>query len=99
VVRCDWLSIFGSFITCDLFGDAVQFPAHAFDLAQRLSPLCIVQLRNGFTHAAAGPVQNGRRRLQCLRQCSGLCCCRTRPLPLSLQKQLRLGEDALANHG
>jgi hypothetical protein len=85
-VRCDWLNIFGSLSGGDLFGDAVQLLAHAFDLAQHLSPLLVVHLRYGFPHPASGPEQNGRRRRQFLRQRRGLRGRRRRPLPLRLEK-------------
>jgi hypothetical protein len=76
----------------------VEFAARTLDLALRLLLLCGIHLRQSFGEPAAGTPQNGKRHLQIAlhlfhrrRFCE-------RRLPLRFQKQLRLGENAFANH-
>jgi hypothetical protein len=89
--------MFGFPFLSDAPRHALQFPARAFDLPLRLFLLRIVHLRQSFREPPAGAAQNGGRHLQVAldsgRSRSGRCL-----LPLRLQKQFRLGEDALADH-
>ena len=75
----------------------VQFPARALDLVLRLFLLPAIHLRQGFAEPPAGAPQDGKRHLQVAFESSrgrlgG------RRLPLRFQKQLRLGQDAFADH-
>jgi hypothetical protein len=82
----------------DSFRHPVQFTARAFDGVLCLLLLRRGHLRQGVGEPAAGTTQNGQRHLQIasdLSECGRL---RRLRLPLRFQKQLRLGENALANH-
>jgi hypothetical protein len=76
----------------------VQFPAGTLDLALRLLLLRGVHLRQGFSESAAGAAQNRKRHLQIALDLFGRGGLRRLRLPLSFQKQFRLGENALANY-
>src|SRR5688572_19343558 len=93
VVRCDWLSIFFSHLP----GYPVEFVARSFNSPQRLSSLLIVHLGCGVCKPPRRPPQNRDRGVEFPLQRGSLRFSRRRRLPLRLQKQLRLGEDALAN--
>jgi hypothetical protein len=75
----------------------VDFSARAFDLAPRLCLSPGIHLRQGFGEPPAGATQDGNRHLQVMLECD-----RGRPgsrrRPLRFQKQLRLGQDALAHY-
>jgi hypothetical protein len=82
----------------DSFRHPVQFPARAFDRALRLLLLCDVHFRQRLGEPPVGPMQNGERHFQIalhLFEGRGLHYGR---LPLRLQKQFRLGENALASY-
>jgi hypothetical protein len=72
------------------FGDALEFPARAFDLRLCVLLLFARHLRYGFGQAPSGPAQNRRSRLQFTLQHGSLRGGRRRRLPLRLQKQLGL---------
>lgn len=55
-------------------------------------------LRESFRQPPAGAAQNGRGHLQIALQADRLAASSRRNLPLGFEKQLRLGEDALAGH-
>ena len=77
----------------------IERAARGFDLALRLFPLPAVHLRHGLGQAPAGALDQGHRLVQVALECVGVSCERRRwRLPLRFQKQLRLGQDALAGH-
>jgi hypothetical protein len=83
----------------DPFRHPIQFPAGALDLALRLLLLCGVHLRQSFVEPAPGTSQNGKCHLQIAPDLFGRGgLFHLRLLPLRFQKQLRFGENALANH-
>jgi len=75
----------------------VQFPARDFDLTLGLFLLPAIHLRQGCGEPPAGAMQDGHRHLQFAIQ-SRRGRLGGRRLPLRLQKQFRLGQDALADH-
>jgi hypothetical protein len=75
----------------------LQFPARAFDPTLRLFLLPAIHLRQSCGEPPAGAMQDGQRHFQFAIQgrrgrLGG------RRLPLRLQKQFRLGQDAFADH-
>ena len=89
--------MFGFLFLCDARRHPVQFPARAFDLTLRLFLLPAIHLRQGCGEPPAGAMQDGHRHFQFAIQSR---CGRPggRRLPLRFQKQLRLGQDAFADH-
>jgi len=80
----------------DALRHPAEFPPRAVDLAPRLFLLWAIHFRQGFGEPPAGTTQDGNRHLQiALEFARGLFL--GRRLPLRFQKQLRLGQDALAN--
>jgi hypothetical protein len=78
------------------FRHPVQFAARAFDLASDLLLLRAVHLRQDRRQPPAGAPQNGHRHLQIALHLFHRRGLTGRRLPLRLQKQLRLGQNALA---
>jgi hypothetical protein len=90
--------MFGFLFLSDSFRHPGKFPPCAFDLALRLFLLGSGHLRHGLGEPPAGAMQDGQRHLQIaldLLDRRRLC---RRCLPLRLQKQLRLRQNALADH-
>ena len=87
----------GFLFLCHARRHPLQLPARAFDLTLCLFLLPAVHLRQGFAEPPAGAMQNGHRHLQLAIQ-SRRGRLGGRRLPLRLQKQFRLGQDALADH-
>ena len=80
----------------DALRHPAEFPPRAVDLAPRLFLLWAIHFRQGFGEPPAGTTQDGNRHLQiALEFARGLFL--GQRLPLRFQKQLRLGQDALAN--
>src|SRR5450756_2293069 len=97
-VRCAWLSMFRFLLLFDSRHHPVEFPARVFDLALRLFLLRASHLRQGFGEPPAGTTQDGKRHIQIALHLFDRRRLGCRWLPLRLQKQFRLGENALANH-
>jgi hypothetical protein len=76
----------------------IERPAGGFDLALRLFPLPAVHLRHGLGQPPASALEAGNGQFQVALECGGMGCERRWRLPLRFQKQLRLGQDALAGH-
>src|ERR1017187_9161567 len=97
-VLCASLSMFGCLLLSHSFRHPRQFPPRAFDPALRLLLLRAVHLPHRLGEPPVGAMQDGRRQLQIARHLleGGRLGCRR--LPLCFQKQLWLGQYALAGH-
>jgi hypothetical protein len=81
----------------DSLAHSIQFAARALDGVLRLLLLAGIHSGQGFGELLAYAAQNGQRHLQIAHHLFGYWCDCRRCLALCFQKQLRLGEDAVAN--
>jgi hypothetical protein len=97
-VLCAWLSMFRLLLLSHSFRHPRQFPPRVFDLAFDPLPLRAGHLRHGFREPPVGAMQDGDGHFQIARDLLGCCRRGGRRLPLRLQEQLRLGQNALASY-
>ena len=81
----------------DSLAHSIQFAARAFDRVLRLLLLAGVHSGHGFVELLIGASQDGQRHFQIAHHLFGCWCGYWRRLALCLEKQLRLGQDALTN--
>ena len=88
----------GTFLFClDSLGHSIEFTACAFDRVLRLLLLAGVHSGHGFVELLVYAAQDGQRHLQIAHHLFGCRCSCRRCLALCFEKQLRLGEDTVAN--
>jgi hypothetical protein len=90
--------MFRLLLLSDSFRHPVEFPARIFHLALRLFLLRASHLRQRFGDSPSGATQDGERHIQIALHLFDRCWLGNRRLPQRLQKQFRLGENALARH-
>jgi len=81
----------------DLLRHSLEFPACVGDVALGGVLLCRAHLRQRFRQPAPGAPQNGHGHFQITLECGRLSCLRRRCPSLRFEKQLRRGEQALAD--